>query len=46
MLAKFYNHVNKDGKKFEVAFVSRDKSEAEYKSYYSEHPWLTIGFSD
>jgi len=46
MLTKFYDYVNKDGKKFEVVFISRDKDESEYQSYYKDMPWLTLGYSD
>jgi nucleoredoxin len=45
-LAAFYNAINKDSKKVEVAFISSDKDEASYADYYKEMPWLTLDFSD
>lgn len=45
-LAKFYNEVNKDGKVFEIVFVSCDKDEASFKGYLSEMPWIALPFGD
>ncbi|KAL8592663.1 hypothetical protein ACOMHN_037603 [Nucella lapillus] len=44
MLAETYTTLKEAGKKFEVVFVSSDRSDEDFKSYYSEMPWLTIGF--
>ncbi|KAL8581489.1 hypothetical protein ACOMHN_042882 [Nucella lapillus] len=43
-LAETYTTLKEAGKKFEVVFVSSDRSDEDYKSYYNEMPWLTIGF--
>ena len=47
-LAKFYEEYNKKqgDKKFEIVFVSSDKNEGEYNSYYGEMPWLALPFRD
>ena len=46
VLADFYNKVNKDGKVFEVVFVSCDRSEDQFKEYFKEMPWLAVPFGD
>ncbi|XP_067032909.1 nucleoredoxin-like [Acropora muricata] len=47
-LAKFYEEYNKKqgDKKFEIVFVSSDKNQGEYNSYYGEMPWLALPFRD
>lgn len=42
VLAQFYADMNKKGKKFEVIWVSRDNTEAEFVSYYQKMPWLAV----
>lgn len=42
ILAEFYKKMNSKGKKFEVIFVSRDRSAEEFGRYYSKMPWLAI----
>lgn len=42
ILADFYKRMNAKGKKFEVIFVSRDRSAEEFGEYYSKMPWLAI----
>jgi hypothetical protein len=42
MLEKFYMEMNKKGKKFEVVFVSRDRSHEEFAGYFSKMPWLAV----
>nr|KAG5692038.1 hypothetical protein BaRGS_026891 [Batillaria attramentaria] len=44
VLADYYNKVNASGKKFEVIFVSSDRDKASFDEYYSQMPWLTVGF--
>jgi len=42
-LAEFYKNL---GGKAEIVFVSSDRSEAEFKSYYDEsHPWLALPYA-
>jgi len=43
--AKWYTDGLKD-KGLEVVFVSGDKSEEEFKDYFSEMPWLALDYSD
>ena len=38
--------MNKDGKQFEVVFVSIDGSEDAFNRNYSEHPWLAVNYND
>lgn len=43
-LAKTYNKIKADGKKFEVIFVSSDRDQASFDEYLSEMPWYAIPF--
>merc|ERR1719453_1344875 len=45
MLASAYTK-DLQGKGLEVVFVSSDKSEDEFKSYYATHPWLALPFEN
>jgi thiol-disulfide isomerase/thioredoxin len=42
VLAALYNKLNKKGKKFEVVWVSRDRSSDEFLQYYQHMPWLAV----
>lgn len=44
-LAEFYkkHHLEKT---FEIVFVSSDKNESEWKSYFNEMPWIALPFAD
>lgn len=42
VLAEFYKKMNSKGKKFEIIFVSRDRSAEEFGRYYSKMPWLAV----
>lgn len=42
MLAKFYEEMNKKGKKFEIIWVSRDQSTEDFVAYYQHMPWLAV----
>ena len=42
LLTKFYEDMNKKGKKFEVVWVSRDQSQEQFINYYNEMPWLAL----
>ena len=44
MLAQFYEEVNKDGKVFEVIFVTSDRDEASFKEYFNTMPWKAAAF--
>ena len=46
LLADLYEELNADNKTFEVVFMSGDKLENVFKSYYAEMPWLAIPFKD
>jgi thiol-disulfide isomerase/thioredoxin len=41
-LAKFYNEMRSRGKKFEVVWVSSDRSQDEFLAYYQKMPWLAV----
>lgn len=44
-LAEWYkNHLNEKG--LEIVFVSSDKTEEEFVSYFAEQPWLALDYSD
>jgi len=45
-LAELYKEAKSGplSKKFEIIFCSADHEEAEFDSYYAEHPWLAIPF--
>ena len=45
-LAEAYNKINTPKKRFEVVFVTSDKSEAEWKAYFATMPWIAIPFGD
>jgi len=42
ILAKMYTEMRAAGKKFEVVFVSADKSESDFDMYFGEMPWLAL----
>lgn len=42
VLAQLYKSLNKKGKKFEVVWLSRDRSSEEFLSYYQQMPWLAV----
>ncbi|CAG5130102.1 unnamed protein product [Candidula unifasciata] len=46
VLADYYKKLRADGRKFEIVFVSSDKSEDECAEYYAGMPWLILPFSD
>jgi len=45
-LIKTYNTLVTDKKPFEIIFVSGDRSEDDFKGYYSSMPWAAIPFQD
>ncbi|XP_054710416.1 nucleoredoxin-like [Uloborus diversus] len=46
ILVKLYKKLKKAGKKFEIIFVSSDRSEQSFKQYFSTMPWLAVPFSE
>ena len=46
VLADLYNEYNADEKKFEVIFMSGDRTDEEYNKYYAEMPWLAVPRGD
>merc|ERR1712232_720871 len=45
-LSAFYNEINQSSKKMEIIFISHDKDEAGFKSYYDTMPWAHLKFDD
>jgi len=46
-LAELYKELTgSKGKNFEIVFVSSDKDDEQFKSYFNEMPWLALPFSD
>uniref|UniRef100_A0A3Q2W280 Nucleoredoxin n=3 Tax=Haplochromini TaxID=319058 RepID=A0A3Q2W280_HAPBU len=46
VLVESYRTVKESGQKFEIVFVSADRSEESFKQYFSEMPWLAVPYSD
>jgi len=44
--AEQYAALKKDGKKFEVVFVSSDRDQGAFDEYYGEQPWLALPYAD
>ena len=44
VLSSFYDEMNKDGKKFEVIFVSSDQDEASFIDYFFDMPWKAVSY--
>lgn len=44
-LAEFYKKHHAE-KKFEIVFVSSDRTEGDFGEYYKDMPWLALPFSD
>jgi len=45
-LRKVYERCKKQGKSFEIVFVSSDKDEASFKQYFATMPWLAVPYAD
>eukprot|EP00879_Flechtneria_rotunda_P006558 GHRR01006891.1.p1 GENE.GHRR01006891.1~~GHRR01006891.1.p1 ORF type:complete len:208 (+),score=49.63 GHRR01006891.1:71-625(+) len=45
-LANIYSKLKKDGKEFEVVFVSMDRNQHEFNEYFATMPWLAVPFQD
>ncbi|KAK5620579.1 hypothetical protein CRENBAI_022125 [Crenichthys baileyi] len=46
VLVESYRIIKESGHKFEIVFVSADRSEESFKQYFSEMPWLAVPYSD
>ncbi|XP_019347473.1 nucleoredoxin isoform X1 [Alligator mississippiensis] len=46
VLVESYRKIKEAGQKFEIVFVSADRSEDSFKQYFSEMPWLAVPYSD
>ena len=46
MLAEFYEDLKGSGADIEIVFVSSDRDEQSYDSYYGEMPWVSLPFSE
>jgi len=46
VLATAYTNLIKDGKAFEVVFVSSDQDQESFDEYFGSMPWKSVPFSD
>ncbi|KAM5151366.1 nucleoredoxin isoform X1 [Ictidomys tridecemlineatus] len=46
VLVESYRKIKEAGQKFEIIFVSADRSEESFKQYFSEMPWLAVPYTD
>ncbi|XP_068945816.1 nucleoredoxin isoform X2 [Petaurus breviceps papuanus] len=46
VLVESYRKIKESGRKFEIIFVSADRSEDSFKQYFSEMPWLAVPYTD
>ncbi|XP_077167259.1 nucleoredoxin [Paroedura picta] len=46
VLVESYRKIKEVGQKFEIVFVSADRSEDSFKQYFSEMPWLAVPYAD
>nr|XP_033778200.1 nucleoredoxin isoform X1 [Geotrypetes seraphini] len=46
VLVESYRKIKESGQKFEIVFVSADRSEDSFKQYFNEMPWLAVPYSD
>ena len=46
VLAQSYQTIVKAGKSFQIVFISSDRSDADFKEYFKEMPWLALPFSE
>jgi len=45
-LADCYKAVNKDAKRWEILFVSSDKTEDQFNDYFGSHPWAALPYAE
>jgi len=46
VLVDFHQKLVKEGKKFQVVFVSSDRDAASFKEYYDTMPWLALPYDE
>ncbi|KAM6315577.1 nucleoredoxin [Podargus strigoides] len=46
VLVESYRKIKEAGQKFEILFVSADRSEDSFKQYFSEMPWVAVPYAD
>ncbi|XP_059722253.1 nucleoredoxin [Haemorhous mexicanus] len=46
VLVESYRKIKESGQKFEILFVSADRSEDSFKQYFSEMPWVAVPYAD
>lgn len=46
VFVELYNEINADGKTMEVVFLSGDRTQEEFDTYYGEMPWLALPKGD
>lgn len=46
VLVESYRKIKESGQKFEIIFISADRSEDSFKQYFKEMPWLAVPYSD
>ena len=45
LLKEFYTSIKREGKPFELVFVSHDRSQQEFAEYFATMPWHAVPFS-
>eukprot|EP00729_Bicosta_minor_P001846 gene1846-24270_t len=45
-LIEAFNAMRHIGKKFQIVFVSSDRSQSEFQEYYKSMPWLALPYKD
>ncbi|XP_078080827.1 nucleoredoxin [Mustelus asterias] len=46
LLVETYRKIKEMGQKFEIVFISADRSEDSYKQYFNEMPWVAVPYTD
>jgi nucleoredoxin len=45
LLAEAYKGITAGGKSFEIVFISSDRDQAEFDTYFSDMPWISLPFT-
>src|SRR6185312_2870811 len=45
-LCSVYDDLRKEGKKFEVVFISSDRDQSSFDEYFGEMPWLALSYAE